>query len=299
MNVKVEKLPKSQLKLIITVENNKVKEIYNKVLEDAVKDTEVEGFRKGHAPKEKVEQKVGVSSLYGNAINELLQAFYPQALKEHHINPISNPKVEIKEFDVEKDFTFEATVAIKPEITLKDYNKELKKYYEEKNKKVRKENEEKLKKGEKISHDHAHIHPNEIVEVLIKNSEMEVPEILIEEETNRLIARLVDQLLAAGMKTEDYLKAQGIEMEELKKNYSQVAEQNIKAELVLNELMVKEKIAVSDEEINNAIAAVEDEKAKEELNNPLQKIYIKTVLEKNKLIEKLIKEIEGEHQHEK
>ena len=51
MKVEVEKLPKSQLKLKVTIENKKVKETYQKVLDTAVKDTEIDGFRKGQAPK--------------------------------------------------------------------------------------------------------------------------------------------------------------------------------------------------------------------------------------------------------
>jgi len=274
--------------------------MYAKVLDTAVKDTEIQGFRKGHAPKEKVEEKLGVDKLYGNVINELLQTYYTQALKENHITPMSNPKVEIEEFSLEKDFEFTATVAIKPDITIKDYKKELKKYLEEKNVQVRKANEEKLKKGEKIESgtDHAHLHTNEIIDILLKNADMEVPDILIEEETNRLIARLVDQVLAAGMKMEDYLKAQNIDMDQLKKNYNQVAEQNIKAELVLNELIIQEKIVASEEEVDKAIAEIQDEKIREQLNNPVQKVYIKTVLEKQKLIEYIIKEVQGEHKHE-
>lgn len=298
MKVEVEKLPKSQLKLSVTLENKQVKDTYTKVLDKAVKDTEVSGFRKGHAPKEKVEEKLGVDKLYGNVINELLQKYYPQALKENKINPISNPKVEIEEFSLDKDFEFVATVAVKPDIKMKDYKKELKDYLEEKNKLVRKANEEKLKQGEKIEHDHAHLHTNEVIDVLVKNADMEVPDILVEEESNRLIARLVDQVIAAGMKMEDYLKSQGIDMDKLKENYTKVAEQNIKAELVLNELINLENVRASDEEVDKTIAEVQDDKAREQLNNPVQKVYIKTVLEKQKLIEYLIKETQGEHKHE-
>jgi len=301
MKVEVEKLPKSQLKLKVTIENKKVKETYQKVLDVAVKDTEIDGFRKGQAPQEKVEKKMGVDKLYGNVINELLQTHYSQVLKENHILPMSNPKVEIEEFSLEKDFEFVAIVAVRPEIKFKDYKKELKKYYEEKNKQVRKANEEKLKAGEKIdaSADHAHLHSNEIIDVLVNNADLEVADILVEEETNRLVARLVDQVMAAGMNMESYLKAQGIDMDKLKENYEKVAEQNIKAELVLNELISVEKISASDDEVNKAIGDVKDDKIKEELNNPVQKVYIKTVLEKQKLIEHLIKETQGEHKHEK
>ncbi len=294
MKVQVEKLPKSQLKIKVTIENKKVKETYQKVLDTAVKDTEIDGFRKGQAPKEKVEKKMGVDKLYGNVINELLQTHYPQVLKENHILPMSNPKVEIEEFSLEKDFEFTAIVAIRPEVKFKDYKKELKKYYEDKNKQVRKANEEKLKAGEKIEIDHAHLHTNEVIDVLVKNADLEVADILVEEETNRLVARLVDQVMAAGMNMEAYLKAQGIDMDKLKENYEKVAEQNIKAELVLNELISVEEISASEDEVNKAIGDVKDDKIKEELNNPVQKVYIKTVLEKQKLIEHLIKETQGE-----
>ncbi len=299
MKVEVEKQPKSQLKIKVRVENKKVKETYQKVLDQAIKDTEIDGFRKGQAPPDKVEQKLGVDKLYGNVINKLLQTHYTQALKENHIFPMSNPKVEVKEFSLDKDFEFEALVAVKPEITIKEYKKELKKYWNQKSKLVRKENEDKLKKGEKIEHQDAHLHANEIVEVVVKNAELDVPEILVEEETNRLLARLIDQVISAGMKMDDYLKAQNIDMNKLKANYDKVAEQNIKAELVLNELITQEKVQVSEEEVEKAVSEVKDEKVREQLNNPVQKVYIKTVLEKQKLIENLIKETQGDKKNEK
>ena len=45
MNVKVEKQPKSTLKLSVTVEVAKVKEAYEKILSDLVASTELPGFR--------------------------------------------------------------------------------------------------------------------------------------------------------------------------------------------------------------------------------------------------------------
>lgn len=296
MEVKVQKLPKSQLKVVVSVENSHVKNTYASVLAKKAETTVIEGFRKGHAPIEKVEQKIGVSNLYGEVINELLQKFYSQAIKENHIQPISNPKVEITEFDLEKDFTFEATVAIKPDITIKDYKGGLKKFYEDKNKLVKKENADRLKKGEKLEHDHAHVHPNELIAELIKYAQLDVPEILVEEETNRLVARFVDQIFSAGMKVEDYLKAQKTTMDELKKNYSEVAMQNIKAELVLSELIQKEQVSITDEELEANLGELDD-KAREQLKDPMQRIYIRAILEKNKLITKLIKEVEGENSH--
>ena len=63
MKTNIEKLPKSTIKLTITVETDKVKESYDKTLTKAVQDTEIEGFRKGTAPKELEMDKIAVTVL--------------------------------------------------------------------------------------------------------------------------------------------------------------------------------------------------------------------------------------------
>jgi FKBP-type peptidyl-prolyl cis-trans isomerase (trigger factor) len=294
MQTKIVKLPKSTLKITVTLEPQKVKETYEQVLDKAVQNTEIEGFRKGTAPKDLVKDKIGVSNLYGDVINELLQKFYPQALKENLISPVSNPKVEIKEFDLEKEFEFSATVATRPEVKIGDYKKELDKRYDERVGLKRKENEEKLKKGEKLDDSHTHLGSNDVVDVLLKTSEVEIADILVEEETDRLISRLVDQTQAVGLSMESYLKSQEKTAEQLRAEYSKLAEQNLKAEFVLNHLVGLEKVMVEDKEIEDMIAAVGDEKTKERLQDPMQKLYIKTILQKNKIISKLIEETKGE-----
>lgn len=298
MQTKIEKLPKSTLKITVTVESSKVKESYEKVLEKAVQETEIEGFRKGSAPKDMVKNKIGVSAIYGDVINDLLQKYYPQVLKENLISPVSNPKVEIKEFDLEKDLEFVATVATRPEIKVGSYKPELKKRYEEKLNTKKKDNEERLKKGEKLEDSHVHMGSNDVIEILLKNSEVEIADILLEEETDRLMSRLVDQTQAVGLSLETYLKSQDKTAEQLRKDYEKIAEQNLKAEFVLSKIIDEDKIQVEDKEIEDMIAAVGDEKAKERLQDPMQRLYIKTILQKNKLISKLIEETEGESHHE-
>ncbi len=297
MNTKIEKLPKSTIKLTVTLEKEKVKESYEKVLTEAVKNTEIEGFRKGTAPKEMIKDKLGVSNIYGEAINDLLQTYYPQALKENLLMPVSNPKVEIKEFDLEKDFEFSATFATKPEVKIKDYKKALKDYYKDKTEKLEKEKAEKFKKGEKIEETHVHIGANEIIDILLKESEVEVADMLVEEETDRVMSRLMDQLRSINLPVENYLKAQNKTAESLRKEYDEMSIRNIKAEFVLSHLLKEENIEVTDKEIDDMIGAVGDKGIGESFKDPMQRLYIKTILQKNKLISKLIEETEGENHH--
>lgn len=308
MKTNIEKLTKSTMKLTITIENDKVKEAYDKTLTQAVQNTEIEGFRKGSAPKEMVKDKIGVSTLYGDALNDLLQTYYPQALKENHISPVSNPKVEVKEFNLEKDLEFSAIFAVRPNVKMKDYTKALKTYYEEKKEKAEQTEKKNIKDTQKTDekpkedkkeeskdkHEkHVHLGPNEIIEILLKESEVEIADILIEEETDRMLARLMDQLKSINLTVEKYLAAQNKTAESLRKEYDLSSEKNIKAEFVLSHLINEEKIEVTDKEIDDMIGAIGDKALGEKMNSPMERLYIKTVLQKNKLIQKLIEETEG------
>ena len=297
MKTKIEKLPKSTIKLSVTVEKEKVKEAYDSVLQAAVNNTTLQGFRKGNAPKDMVEKHIGVSSLYGEAINEVLKTYYPQALKEHSITPISNPKVEIKEFDMEKDMEFTAEVAIRPEVKLGDYKKDLVKKYKDRQKE-KAEAEKKATKDKKPEESKPTINkmsPNDAIEVVVTGSKVEISELLIEEETDRLLSRLLQQIQGLGMSLEQYLKAQNKTNEDLRADYKKLAENNIKAEFVLAELVKEEKIEVEEKEIEEMINAVGDKDTQVKMqDDPMQKAYIKMVLQKNKLLAKLIEIAEGE-----
>ncbi len=297
MKVEVKILPKSTIELKVSVPNEKVKQTYDKLFNEVVKNTEMPGFRKGQAPAEMVKEKVDVSKLYGEVINNLLQTHYPQALKENHIHPISNPHVEITEFDLEKDFEFIATVAVKPEIKVGDYNAEVKKVHEEKTKELRKQNEERLKRGEKLEHDNAHLTADDVINAITKVTDVEIADIIKDDEIDRMMSRLVDQAQSVGLSLEQYLKAQNKTSEQLRYEYGQVAERNLKAELALSHLIEVEKIEVTDEEVSEMIDASGDEQLRESMRDPRQIMYIKSVLEKNKLINKIAKDIEGEHSH--
>ena len=294
MKVNVEKQPKSTLKITITVENDKVKKAYDEVLEETVKTTEIEGFRKGNAPKNMVEDKIGVSNLYGHVVDHLLKEFYTQALKENKISPVSNPRVEIKEFDIDKDFEFNAVVAIRPEIKVKEYKKALKKAFEDKKEEIKKQKAEALKKGEQIPEIPAHLGANEVIEILLEDSEVEVADILIQEESDRVIGRLLDQLRGINLSMEKYLKAQEKTADGLRKEYDEISEKSIKAEFVMSHLIQKEGIEVTDKEIDEMVGALGDPKTTERMQSPMERLYIKTILQKNKLIGKLIEDAEKE-----
>ena len=291
MQVKVEKQPKSSVKLTVTVPNDRVKDTYEHILDEVVKSAELPGFRKGTAPKDMVKEKTNVSKLYGEVINSLLQTYYTQAVKENHITAISNPKVEIKEFDLEKDFEFTAVVATRPDVKVGDYKKKLQEIQKAREKAITEENAKKLAAGEKLEEAHVHLHPNDVIDALVKVTEVDVADVLIEEETERMMSRLVDQAQSIGLSLDQYLKAQNKTVEQLRKDYETISERNLKAEFVMAHLVKEHKIEVDDKEIEDVVRASGVTNVEEQLNDPVQKWYVKSILEKNKLITQLTEEV--------
>lgn len=297
MNAKVEKLPKSTIKLTVTVPSAKVKEAYEKELNELVKKTELPGFRKGFAPKDLVKEKINVSKLYGEVINTLLQTYYPQALKENHIQSVANPLVEIKEFDIDKDFEFTAMVAIRPDVKIGDFRPSLKKFYENKINKAKEENAKRLREGQKLEDMHIHLTSNEVIEQITQASQMEFSDFLIEDEADRMMSKLVDQAQSIGLSLDQYLKSQNKTAEQLRADYLKTAEKSLKAEFALSKLVEDEKIEATDQEVTEAMKAAGDTRTPEQLNNSIEKWYIKSIIQKNKLIFKLIDEVEGPNAH--
>ncbi|HAI62765.1 MAG: trigger factor [candidate division WWE3 bacterium GW2011_GWF2_41_45] len=297
MKTKIEKLPKSTIKITVTVDNDAVKKAYEKTLENAVKTTTVEGFRPGAAPKDIVKEKIGQSKLFGDAINDILETYYPQALKENAVNPVSNPKVEIKEFDLEKELEFTAVVAVRPEMKIGEYKKKLKEKFDQKWNDAVKESEESKKDGKEGHEPHVHMTTGDVIETLMTVSEADVSEVLLEDETDRLLSRFMDQAQSIGLSLDQYLKSQNKTGEQLRDEYTKIAEKNIKAEFVLSELIKMENVEVSDEEIDEMIKAAGDPNLVKS-EDPMQKLYIKSILQKNKLISKLAEEAEGDKHHE-
>lgn len=121
MNAKVEKMENSQVKLEITVEAEKFEEAMQKAFFRNAKHFNVPGFRKGKAPRNRVEQYYGESVLYEEAFNIAVPEVYDQVLKENNIDAVSNPEIDISQIGKGKDLIFTAIVTVKPEVKLGKY----------------------------------------------------------------------------------------------------------------------------------------------------------------------------------
>lgn len=121
MSYQVENLEKNMAKLTIEVGA----EEFEKALETAYQKNKnkinVQGFRKGKAPRNVIEKMYGVGVFYEDAANELIPGAYEEAAKESGLEIVSRPEIDVTQIEKGKSFIFTAQVALKPEVTLGKY----------------------------------------------------------------------------------------------------------------------------------------------------------------------------------
>ena len=132
MKVSIQKLPKSKVELTIEIEAVQFNKFYEKAILSLGKDFEIEGFRKGKAPKEILEKNINSSEILNIAAQEAVEENYKKVIFENKIEPISRPEVEILKVALGNPFEFKVKVLVMPEIKLPDYKKITSKFKKEK-----------------------------------------------------------------------------------------------------------------------------------------------------------------------
>lgn len=292
METTVQRLEKSQIRLTVSIPSDDVEQAFNAVIEDAVKNVEVKGFRKGKAPRAEVEKRLDSGELNGQAINRLLPKAYREAIEKEKLQPICDPRIEIKKFARGNELVFDALVAEMPEINLGNWRKALSDLNQKsKIATAATLTEAKNKAGSKD--ENPKVTAAEALQALRKASQFEVPEMLIEDEVGRMLTRLHDRLATLNLTPEEYLKNRGQTSEMLHQEYHDTAKELLAGELILDKLGEELKINVGDDEVEKTIAAAPDEASRKSLNTPVSRNYIKTILRKSRTVEEILKIAEG------
>ena len=100
-------------------------EEFNKAIDKAYKKNvgriNVQGFRKGKAPRAIIERYYGKEIFYEDAVNIVLPDAYDKAIDENKIETVAQPEIDVKEISPETGVVFTAKVTVKPEFELGTY----------------------------------------------------------------------------------------------------------------------------------------------------------------------------------
>ena len=121
MSVKVEALEKSMAKLTIEASAEEFEAAVEKAYQKNKNKINVQGFRKGKAPRKVIEKMYGTGVFYEDAANIVIPEAYAQAAEESGLEIVSRPEISVEQIEAGKPFVFSATVAVKPEVKLGQY----------------------------------------------------------------------------------------------------------------------------------------------------------------------------------
>jgi FKBP-type peptidyl-prolyl cis-trans isomerase (trigger factor) len=243
---------------------------------------EVPGFRKGKAPLEKLIEHIPDNTLLERTLSAILPSLVGDSIKEYKIKPVIYPKFELVKAKDGEDWIIRANTAELPDIKLGDYKKEISGSSRAKSLWTPGKDKSEKKKPSRAEKE------QEVIKILLESVKINIPKVLLDEEVNARLSKLLNRLEKLGLDLESYLASTGTTAENLRKEYEKQAKDSIKMDLLLEKVAQEENIKISDDEINKAIEGYsQNEDVKKELVTDERKRIIESIMRKRKALENL------------
>jgi len=277
MKLTVNKVDALKRKLHFEIPKERVSEKMNQVYNEISKVAKVKGFRPGKAPRQVVEADHGALARE-ETLKKLIPEVYEEGLKQEDISPLEMPDIKDVEFKDGK-IKFTAEVTIKPDVKISEYkgikvqrkssqvteediNKTLDYFKTSQGKDVKTEIDDEFARGlgypsleefkkslktqmeiDKDRQNRVDVE-NQIVEALLKNSKLTVPQSLVKKQLDRRVQDAISRMKQQGLPEEEISK----KVKELEKELKEPVEKDIKVYLVLDKIAELEKVQIGGKE---------------------------------------------------
>lgn len=135
---------------------------------------------------------------------------------------------------------------------------------------------------------------NDVIDAVLGNAEVEIPDAMIERETDEMVREITQRLSAQGFTLEQFAQVTGQDETKIRSEVRQDAEKKVRVRLVLEAVAEAEQIEISDEEIEAELKAIADQYSMqiEQVRNLISHDAVSYDLRQRKALE-LIKETAG------
>jgi FKBP-type peptidyl-prolyl cis-trans isomerase (trigger factor) len=123
-----------------------------------------------------------------------------------------------------------------------------------------------------------------ILQEVEKITTVELPDVLIEDELQRMLVSLQRRVADMGLLLEDYLKGQNKTLEQLKAEWKPQAEKNVRMELGLAEIARQENVNISDEDLQAEIDKIQDARVKAQFTSQEPRLHLRHALRQTKTL---------------
>lgn len=121
MSLQMEKLEHNMAKITVEVSAEEFAAAVEKAYQKNKGKIEIQGFRKGKAPRNIIEKMYGKEVFYEDAANIILPDSWAKTYDECEEEIVSSPQIDVVQMEEGKPFIYTATVALNPEVTLGNY----------------------------------------------------------------------------------------------------------------------------------------------------------------------------------
>ncbi len=118
----VEPLEGNKVKLSIEVDEQEFEKDVDAAFRKIAREVRVPGFRPGKAPRRILEARFGKEAGRSEALRDALPVYYTQAVREHEVDVVAAPELDITGGEESGPVAFDAVVEIRPEIHLPGYD---------------------------------------------------------------------------------------------------------------------------------------------------------------------------------
>ena len=101
-----------------------------------------------------------------------------------------------------------------------------------------------------------------ILEAIVKTTEMDIPEVMVQEQLDRVMEDMKMRLSYQGFSMEDYLDMMGSSMDAFRAGQRENAENSVKTQLVISEIIKNEGLKVEPEELDQKLQEIAEKYGK-------------------------------------
>src|SRR5689334_23095347 len=121
MKTNVEPLEGNKVKVSVEVDESEFDKALDAAFRKIAREVRIPGFRPGKVPRRVLEARIGPEAGRSQALQDSLPEYYLDAVREHDVDVIAAPEIEITEGEEDGPVAFEAVVEVRPVIQVPGY----------------------------------------------------------------------------------------------------------------------------------------------------------------------------------
>jgi trigger factor len=121
VNSSLQEIEGNKVRLSVTIDEAEFDHDIDRAFRKIAKEVRLPGFRAGKVPRRVLEARIGLAPAREQALSDAIPQYLAKAVREHDVDVIDTPEVEITSGREDGPVAFDATLEVRPEITLPGY----------------------------------------------------------------------------------------------------------------------------------------------------------------------------------